>query len=160
VKRLMFVTSGIIALSSAVLCRSAFSSLPNPASAHCHNLEGTTHILQRASDGAQVGFCRFTDSSNPHLSALFEEWTLKNYSSTNKLKAILHFNHTPWPHTVGTRPGGHPALTYCLSLGGQRVDYKDKQGNMLGGCRFKDGSEIEEWTLFRGPHAYTGVPAL
>ncbi len=44
----------------------------------------------------------------------------------------------------------NPASVNCGKQGGTLQIRKDKKGNETGYCVFKDGSECEEWALFRG----------
>lgn len=52
-------------------------------------------------------------------------------------------------------PGGaavgmaNPASTHCVSKGGKLVIRKDKDGNETGICHLPDGTQVEEWELFR-----------
>lgn len=46
----------------------------------------------------------------------------------------------------------NPASTYCISLGGRLEMRKDEAGNQFGLCHLPDGTQIEEWALFRRDH--------
>ena len=59
---------------------------------------------------------------------------------------------------TGAEPGGsepdpglaNPASEHCVEVGG-RVDIReDADGNQYGFCVFPDGSECDEWALYRG----------
>lgn len=56
------------------------------------------------------------------------------------------------PAPAGTeKPGiANPASVHCGKVGGQTVIRKDASGGERGFCVFPDGSECEEWALFRG----------
>jgi len=43
----------------------------------------------------------------------------------------------------------NPASAHCVSLGGQSVIKRDEDGNEYGMCYLPDGTETEEWELFR-----------
>ena len=48
-------------------------------------------------------------------------------------------------------PGvANPASEYCVEEGGQVEIRQDAQGGEFGVCIFDDGSECEEWELYRG----------
>ncbi len=46
----------------------------------------------------------------------------------------------------------NPASQYCIQLGGT-LTIKDGKDGQYGVCTLPDGSEIEEWELFRRDHA-------
>ena len=46
----------------------------------------------------------------------------------------------------------NPASKYCVDQGGQSISKKDEDGNSYGVCKFKDGTEIDEWEYFRQNH--------
>lgn len=46
----------------------------------------------------------------------------------------------------------NPASTYCVSKGGKVEIRKDKDGNETGICHLPDGTQVEEWELFRRDH--------
>jgi putative hemolysin len=49
----------------------------------------------------------------------------------------------------GQTPMGNPATMYCHSLGYESVIRTDAQGGQCGYCRFPNGTEVDEWELFR-----------
>lgn len=56
---------------------------------------------------------------------------------------------SPAPPKVGM---ANPASAYCISLGGKLELRKDESGNQFGLCHLPDGTQIEEWALFRRDH--------
>ncbi len=54
----------------------------------------------------------------------------------------------PKPPSVGM---ANPASVYCQQLGGKLTIVKGPGGES-GMCRLPDGTEIEEWALFRRDH--------
>lgn len=72
----------------------------------------------------------------------------------------------PGPQPSGTRPLpglANPASKNCIDLGG-RLDIVSSAKGEIGICTFADGSQCEEWDLFRGrcqppTDAGTGTPA-
>lgn len=55
------------------------------------------------------------------------------------------------PNDVEPAPGiANPASEHCLEVGGQFQIREDPQGGEFGVCVFDDGSECEEWALYRG----------
>lgn len=53
----------------------------------------------------------------------------------------------PEPEPVGL---ANPASEYCVEEGGVLEIRRDENGGQFGMCTFPDGSECEEWALFRG----------
>ena len=53
------------------------------------------------------------------------------------------------PQITGSIGLANPASTYCINKGGKLVIAKDKEGNEFGVCHLPDGTQIEEWALFR-----------
>lgn len=43
----------------------------------------------------------------------------------------------------------NPASVYCQEKGGKLSIRKDKDGNEIGICHLPDGTQVEEWELFR-----------
>ncbi|HDQ4465570.1 TPA: DUF333 domain-containing protein [Pseudomonas aeruginosa] len=43
----------------------------------------------------------------------------------------------------------NPASVHCIKKGGKSVIEKDKDGGEYGVCHLPDGTQIEEWELFR-----------
>lgn len=118
-------------------------ALANPAAVHCKALGGQLTSL-RTSAG-EASFCRFGG-------ALVSDWTM--YRAT-KLKQpnqatkafLLHDGIMPSPVN-----GANPAAIYCANVGGYAVPYQQPDHGEVGICQFPDNSQIEEWTLFRGPN--------
>lgn len=46
----------------------------------------------------------------------------------------------------------NPASTYCVKIGGMLRIEKTARGDALGICVLPNGTEMEEWTLFRRDH--------
>ena len=46
----------------------------------------------------------------------------------------------------------NPASVFCVKSGGESIIRKDEQGNEYGVCRFKDGTEVDEWDFYRNSH--------
>lgn len=61
----------------------------------------------------------------------------------------------PAAETVGL---ANPASVHCLGAGG-RLEIRTEQAGEVGYCLFADGSECEEWALFRGECAQGGQRA-
>lgn len=47
----------------------------------------------------------------------------------------------------------NPASVHCEKVGGKVVIEKDKQGGERGICHLPDGTQIDEWELFRRDQA-------
>lgn len=50
----------------------------------------------------------------------------------------------------------NPASVHCGSKGGKIVVQKDKDGNEVGICHLPDGTQVEEWELFRRDNPQSG----
>lgn len=57
-------------------------------------------------------------------------------------------NATSSPKPIGM---ANPASVYCQKKGGKLVLENTEQGQ-IGLCHLPDGTQIEEWTLFRRDH--------
>lgn len=107
------------------------ANLPNPASVFCEEHGGTLEIREDES-GGQVGYCIFEDGSE------CEEWT--------------YYRGDCKPGDSVLSPSGlaNPASVYCEENDGKLEIREDETGGQLGFCVFEDGSECEEWALYRG----------
>lgn len=47
----------------------------------------------------------------------------------------------------------NPASVHCISKGGKLISKKDKKGNAFNLCQLPDGSQVEEWELYRRDHS-------
>lgn len=47
----------------------------------------------------------------------------------------------------------NPASEYCIKKGGESIVKADENGGQYGICRFKDGSEVDEWEYYRNSKA-------
>jgi len=54
----------------------------------------------------------------------------------------------PPENTAANMP--NPASVHCIEQGGKLEIRKQPDGGEVGYCLFPDGSECEEWALFRG----------
>jgi putative hemolysin len=106
--------------------------LPNPASVYCGEQGGTLDI--RADEaGNQSGFCVFDDGSE------CDEWEFYRGECARA------------DASMGAEAGlPNPAAAYCEEQGGTVEIRADEAGNQFGFCVFEDGSECDEWALFRG----------
>ncbi|WP_304177436.1 DUF333 domain-containing protein [Leptotrichia trevisanii] len=43
----------------------------------------------------------------------------------------------------------NPASVFCEKHGGKSINVKDKEGNEVGKCQFKDGTRVDEWHYYR-----------
>lgn len=50
----------------------------------------------------------------------------------------------------------NPASVYCVSKGGKSVIARHDNGGEYAICHLPDGTQIEEWELFRRDHPQTG----
>jgi putative hemolysin len=130
-------------------------AIPNPASTLCAELGGTNQSYVRE-DGGAISLCAFNDEL--YLNGLIEEWTLfrhKQEGAVQSQAVKAYFDHVPYKAPGGLV--GHPALQYCMQVGGVRIIIEASTGDQSGVCEFSDGSQIEEWTLFRGPEIHQSL---
>jgi len=107
------------------------SQLPNPASVYCEEQGGTLEI-RTAADGSQSGVCVFSDGSE------CDEW------------AFYRGECQPG-ESLGDEAGiANPASVYCEEQGGTSETRTAADGSESGVCVFSDGSEYDEWALYRG----------
>ncbi len=130
------LTSVFIALVFVTACSSGPAPLPteaapNPASANCVEKGGKLDIRSEAN--GQVGYCQFPDGSE------CEEWAYFRNECQPKTPIAS-------PTAVPNMP--NPASANCIKQGGELVIRTDANGE-AGYCQFPDGSECEEWALFR-----------
>ncbi len=52
----------------------------------------------------------------------------------------------PQPQRIGM---ANPASEHCVKKGGKLELRKDKEGGGVGICHLPDGTQVEEWELFR-----------
>jgi len=130
--------------------------LPNPASQFCVESGGTLKPYVQE-DGGAVSLCAFQD--DVYLNGLIEEWTLFRYKKGDGAQSMAvkaYFDHVAY-QAPAQGPVGHPALRYCEQVGGTRLIITEASGDESGVCRFEDGSQLEEWTLFRGPEVHKSL---
>ena len=58
--------------------------------------------------------------------------------------------YAPEPPRLGM---ANPASVYCADQGGTLTIVKGAGGNESGMCRLPDGTEMEEWALYRRDHS-------
>ena len=107
------------------------ADLPNPASVYCEENGGTLEIRTDES-GGQTGVCLFPDGSE------CEEWEF--YRGDCQSGDSLS-------EDVGLP---NPASLHCEENNGILEIREDETGGQVGICVFLDGSECDEWALFRG----------
>ena len=73
------------------------------------------------------------------------------------LGALVISSCVPVPTPTPVSPSGipNPASKYCVDQGG-KLEIRDEAGGQVGYCVFQDGSECDEWALFRGECAPGG----
>ena len=100
-----------------------------------------------SSEQGEMGLCKFGR-------ALIEEWTFFRAVSGEKQEAVEAYkkNIREIPASSTSVHVANPAVGYCVKVGGKIINVKEipNQGE-IGLCKFSDGSEIDEWTLFYGP---------
>ncbi len=60
------------------------------------------------------------------------------------------------PRTGEPQAMGNPASLYCQSLGFQNAIRTDANGSQYGVCCMPNGTEVDEWELYRSAHQ--GIP--
>jgi len=126
--------------------------LANPAAVYC-NEQGGTYDIRSDRDGNQVGLCVFDDGSE------CDGWAFFRGECTPEATDIaIGGGAEPLESMVGL---ANPASVHCEEQGGILDIRTDADGGQYGVCVFADGSDCEEWSLFRGecePPAGTGAP--
>lgn len=140
------LTSAFIVLLFVTACSSAPAPLPteaapNPASANCVEKGGKLDIRTEAN--GEVGYCQFPDGSE------CEEWAFFRNECQPK---------TPVASSTTVPNLPNPASANCIKRGGELIIRTDAKGE-AGYCQFPDGSECEEWALFRNECAPGAAPA-
>ena len=161
----------------------ALPGLPNPASANCIKQGGNLDIRTDAS-GGQIGVCVFPDGSECEEWAFYrnecQPKTSPNAATVPvvtapppaateppapTLSAPTASAPTVQAPTVSTptpQPGvanmANPASVNCVAIGGTVDIRTDASGGQVGYCKFPDGTECEEWALFRGECRPGGAP--
>lgn len=102
----------------------------NPASVYCEK-QGGKSIIVKGSKG-EYGVCQLRDGTT------VEEWEYyKQHNTPQSLESEI-IKGTP-----------NPAAKFCVDKGGQSVTVKDRKGNERGVCKFKNGTQIDEWDYYR-----------
>ena len=101
----------------------------NPASVYCEK-QGGKSVIVKGSKG-EYGVCQLKDGTT------IEEWEFYKQNNTpQSLEAEM----------IGTP---NPAAKFCVDKGGKSITVKDKRGNEKGVCKFKNGTQIDEWDYYR-----------
>lgn len=104
--------------------------MANPASVYCEK-QGGESILVKSQKG-DFGVCKLKDGTAR------EEWEYYRENNAAKPKEDTK--------VIGM---ANPASKFCVAKGGKSVIEKDKDGNEVGKCQFKNGTKIEEWEYYR-----------
>jgi putative hemolysin len=113
------------------------TDMANPASAYCEE-QGFKLETRTAPDGSQYGVCLFEDDT---------ECEEGSYYRGECKPGDMDVAPAPTGSPVGI---ANPASTYCVEQGGTSEIRTAEDGSQYGACVFPDGSECEEWALFRG----------
>ena len=106
------------------------ANMPNLAAVYCEENGGTV-VTRKDETGNEYGFCLFPDGSE------CDEW------------AYYRGECSPGDSLVDNANLPNPASVYCVDQGGTLEIRKDESGNETGFCMFPNGSECEEWALYR-----------
>jgi putative hemolysin len=110
-------------------------------------------------DGTTVELDYFCDGSAPFIRSELGYFENEDYAVTDAFVQImtkeLAAAERPDDSTdeEGYSPGAelaNPASVFCEEQGGSVDMRQDESGGTYGVCEFDDGSECEEWELFRG----------
>lgn len=130
---LMSLVMVVASLSACTLKRvtpTPSANMPNPASVNCEEKGGRLDMRKDAS-GGEIGICVFPDGSE------CEEWAF--------------FRGECQQGGAGGNTGmANPASVNCEEKGGTLEIRTDETGAQTGFCTFPNGTECEEWALFRG----------
>jgi uncharacterized protein len=137
----LFIIIAVIAVRSYQILTREKGFIPNsqidisdPATSFCLSNSGTPLIVKDKEEIEHI-VCKLPDGKTYDKDEYFE---------LNKPKKIEETKEEPI--RVGL---GSPASYYCVDQGGI-VDIRiDEIGAQYGVCKFPDGTEIDEWELFR-----------
>ncbi|MGB3072599.1 MAG: DUF333 domain-containing protein [Ottowia sp.] len=79
-------------------------------------------------------------------------WALLLAASSLFLSGCASSMHDHEPRKPSQPPAvgmPNPASAYCIKKGGKVVIQKDRDGNQFGMCHLPDGTQMEEWALFK-----------
>ena len=110
--------------------KSPVVGMANPASTYCVQ-KGGESIIVKGKDG-EYGVCKLKDGT------AVEEWEYYRQNtpdSTSKNEPVIGMPN--------------PASVFCEKHGGKSINVKDKDGNEVGKCQFKDGTKVDEWHDYR-----------
>ncbi len=126
--------------------------LANPAAVYCIEQRGTYDVRSDA-EGNQVGVCVLDDGSECDGWAFY-----RGECAAEVADAATGGGVVPEESTIGL---ANPASVHCEEQGGTLDIRTDADSGQYGVCVFADGSQCEEWALFRGecePPAGAGAP--
>lgn len=104
--------------------------MANPASVYCEK-QGGKSIIVKGSKG-EYGVCQLKDGTT------IEEWE------------YYRQNNTPQSFEAEIITGSpNPASKFCVDKGGSSVTIKDRKGKQKNVCKFKNGTQIDEWDYYR-----------
>jgi putative hemolysin len=143
---------GLIDSVSAVPNTCRDKCTPDPVDVNC-TAKGGTLFKSRKEPTGTLGLCKFTGGSE------CEEWALfrgecKPGDCTNWETCKVGADGgavDPSPTTCADGAGcmPNPASVNCTAKGGA-LDMRTEPAGQYGVCKFNDGSECDEWALYRG----------
>jgi uncharacterized protein len=104
------------------------AGIANPASVYCEEQGGTLDL--------ESGMCTFPDGSQ------CEEWAF--------YRGDCQPGQASGDGSLGGVGIANPASGYCVAQGGTSETRTAADGSESGMCVFPDGSEYDEWALYRG----------
>ena len=104
------------------------TGIANPASVYCEEQGGTLDL--------ESGMCTFPDGSQ------CEEWAF--------YRGECSPGEADDEASLGGMQIANPAAVYCVEQGGTSETRTADDGGQYGVCVFPDGSEYDEWELYRG----------
>lgn len=135
----------LVYLLSLSSLQPAFGSIEKSALG-CVRLGGMSETVTNKETQKREEICQIDNNGNIAAETLYRVVVKKEAT----LATEAYLKH---PSAKVADYSGSPAWRYCVVVGGkvEAVLYPDK--SVDGMCRFKDGSQINVWTLYYGPKA-------
>lgn len=118
------------------------TGIPNPSAVNCEQMGGIYEI-RTDEDGAQNGFCIFSDGTECEGWSLFRGECLPGGSAPEPVAPRLGGN-------TGNIGMPNPSAVNCEQNGGIYEIRTAEDGSQNGVCIFNDGTECDAWAFFRG----------
>lgn len=92
---------------------------------------------------------QYWDTPNPMNKTMKQTTIMTTLTLAAALVAGCSTNSEATKSSDGAIGMANPASVHCQNKGGKLSIRKDKDGNETGICHLPDGTQVEEWELFR-----------